>query len=333
MVTLNVYGKIAPICISEKLKLYISNLPNSAECNWKQYVLEELQSAIDVHNLRCKNHSIDSHINIRELHRKRCKANASEHTNVDNDLLKEIVDNMICVHLDYSYDDMPLGGRETNPFDGRCCEKDYAELLMDFFHFLSFLSPKPVPLWTYSSNYFREASYYRFFFPPIELEPAIEALITIGEKIDSFLQTRNDYLQLDYIVQAIHDMHDYDTYHFFKLYSLCQLFLENEKESELDYKLPIFLEQEYSKTERKQVAFIMRQMRNKIAHGDFVAFEKKVEEYAQYVLDDRYDFDYAEYSRKNWVLLNACCKLTDAVKEMIALLFNDRTKLQQIKKS
>lgn len=333
MVTLNVFGKIEPICISNRLKLYIANLPNDEDNNWNQEVFEELQSAVEMHALHCKQRNLNSKINVAELHRKRCPNSVLTQTSSENNLLQEIVDNMLCVYLDYSYDDMPLGDWETNPFDGRCCEKDYAELLMDFFHFLSFLTDTPVPLWTYSSNFDRAEPYYRFFFSPVELESAIETLKLIGQKIDNFLQTRNDYLQLDYLVRAIHDIGEYNTYHFFKLYSLCQLMLENKHESELDRKLPIFLSKEYSETERNELALIMRQMRNKIAHGDFVAFEKKAEEYAKQVLDDRYDFDYSEYSRKNWVLLNACCQLTDAVKEMLKLLFNNRAKLDQIKKS
>lgn len=46
--------------------------------------------------------------------------------------IHEIVNNMICIYLDYNYDDMPLGGWETNCFDGRMCENDYAEKIINF---------------------------------------------------------------------------------------------------------------------------------------------------------------------------------------------------------
>ena len=32
---------------------------------------------------------------------------------------EELVDKMICVTFDYAYDDIPLGGMDTNCFDGR----------------------------------------------------------------------------------------------------------------------------------------------------------------------------------------------------------------------
>ena len=73
-------------------------------------------------------------------------------------------------------------------------------------------------------------------------------------------------------------------------------------------------------------------MRNKIAHGDFVAFEQKSEEYAQLAMDGNYSFDYTEYSRKNWVLLNSCCMLSNAVRKMIVMLFEDRTLVEAIKR-
>lgn len=72
-------------------------------------------------------------------------------------------------------------------------------------------------------------------------------------------------------------------------------------------------------------------LKNKIAHGDFVALEQKAEEYARIVMDGNYNFDYSEYSRKNWVLLNSCCMLSNAVRKMIVMLFEDRTLVEAIK--
>ena len=72
-------------------------------------------------------------------------------------------------------------------------------------------------------------------------------------------------------------------------------------------------------------------MRNKIAHGDFIAFEKLVEEFACEIMDNNFNFDYSEYSRKNWVILHICCELEIVVKKMINMLFLDREKLEKIK--
>ena len=63
---------------------------------------------------------------------------------------------MICIYLDYSYDDMPMGGWDKNPFDGRICEKDYTEIIMDFLDFMAYGTDVQMPMWIYSSNYDRE---------------------------------------------------------------------------------------------------------------------------------------------------------------------------------
>ena len=39
MIVLNIYGKIKPICISNKLKLYLGNLPNEKENDWNSMLL------------------------------------------------------------------------------------------------------------------------------------------------------------------------------------------------------------------------------------------------------------------------------------------------------
>lgn len=47
-----------------------------------------------------------------------------------------------------------------------------------------------------------------------------------------------------------------------------------------DIKLQRFLPDRLSNDEKQLCAKLLRQLRNKIAHGDFIAFEEKIEEYA-----------------------------------------------------
>ena len=46
MVVLNFYGKIEPICISEKLGLYIANLPSEEHNEWRGALANELELAV-----------------------------------------------------------------------------------------------------------------------------------------------------------------------------------------------------------------------------------------------------------------------------------------------
>ena len=46
MVVLNFYGKIEPICISEKLGLYIANLPSEEHNEWRGALANELELTV-----------------------------------------------------------------------------------------------------------------------------------------------------------------------------------------------------------------------------------------------------------------------------------------------
>ncbi|SHL31594.1 hypothetical protein SAMN02745136_04629 [Anaerocolumna jejuensis DSM 15929] len=339
MVVLNFYGKIPRICISKKLGLYLSNLPNEENNDWQDELSKEFCLAQEVDRIYQDKLETNYPCGIFKLYKKvfheKCLPEAFEKKEYD-----ELASNMIYLDFDYSYDDMPLGGWDTNCFEGRLCEEDYAEKIIDFINFLSYpyddmsiSFPKPVPQWTYSSNH-DEVDHYRIFWGGETASEYMCSLKEWGKLFDTFLQCKNDYLLFDYLVNSIHKDNEYNEYHLMKAYSLCQLFLEKEHESELDSKLPLFLGQGFaSDNERKKCASILRKLRNKIAHGDFVAFENHIEQYAVAFMDGKFAFDYSEYSRKNWVVQHVCCQIDEILRQLIHMLFYDRTKLEQLKKN
>ena len=336
MVVLNTYGKIDPLCISQKLKLYISNLPCSEDDDWHTELLQEMKIALARNVLECNKLNIEPSIHIRDLHAKRFPdSQLPQDASVDA-LLTEIADNMICLYFDYEYDDMPMGDWTTNCFDGRLCEEDYAEKIVNFMVFLSYghdeRIPRYTPQWIYSSNEDNPMP-HRIFWSGPSISDILNSLIEWGQMLDAFLVERSDYLQFDFLANALHEDGKYNTYHFLRSYSLCQLLLEKDKESELDWKLPMFLDDQYTEDERQHIAFLLRRIRNKIAHGDFAAYENEIEQYAVDVMDGRYNYDYSEYSRQNWCLLNACCKLDDAIRQMLILALTDRDALHKVKSS
>lgn len=334
MVVLNIYAKIPTICISKKLGLYISNLPKEKNNDWNSELFDVMSNSKkqilkDQKKLNNKNDFDIFEFSKKVLPNMKIKCIS------ENKIIHKLVDNMICVYFDYEYEDMPLGDWTTNCFDGRLCEEDYAEKIVDFINFaysvLNYKKKTSIQ-WIYSSNsYFSNP--YRVFWYNKESNSAIETLKQWGKLFDNFLQNRSDYLKIDYLINSIHKDNSYNEYHLFKLFSLCQLFLENQNESELDYKLPQFLDDSYSFESRIVISKILRQMRNKIAHGDFKKFEEIVEKYATTVMDGYYNFDYSEYSRKNWVILNSCCLLQEAIVKMIKMMFYNKDELLKIKNS
>lgn len=42
-------------------------------------------------------------------------------------------------------------------------------------------------------------------------------------------------------------------------------------------------------------------------------------------------YDYSEYSRRNWILLNVCCLMEEITRELIKMMFYNNRLLQSIK--
>lgn len=334
MVVLNIYSKISTIRISKKLGLYIGNLPKERGNDWSSRLFDIMCKSKKQIIENQKNMKINKDFNIFDFART-VLPNEKFNNISEKQVIHKLVNNMICIYFDYEYEDMPLGDWETNCFDGRLCEEDYAEKVVNFINFaydvLNYADKIPVQ-WTYSSNCDLH-NHYRIFWYNKDSKKGIDTLKQWGNLFDNFLQNRNDYLELDYLINSIHKDNSYNEYHLFKLFSLCQLFLEKQNESELDWKLPKFLDNRYSYEDRKKLSIILRRMRNKIAHGDFVDFENVVEQYAKKFMDGKYNFDYSEHSRKNWVILNSCCLLQEAVVKMLKMMFYNKNKLLEIKNS
>jgi len=329
MLVFNMWGAIEPKAISSKLGFYISNFKGSCHEEWAEELVNEFTRGL-------KTVSLWNSKSLEEVS-KEVAAKYGLAADSSGEWVNEVVDGMIFADFDYTYEGMPLGGWESNCFDGRLCELDYAEKLVDFFsvfsgslHRGSF--PSRVPAWIYSSNPVRP-DYQRLLYwggcSPSELE---DSLCCWGRILDGFLRDRNDYLLLDYLVNTFYFDKAMDKYGILKRYSLCQLFLEKENERELDWKLiPFLIDIGIEEKDAKDLAGVLRRLRNKLAHGDFAAFDVELEKYARRFMDGRFWFDYAELSRRNWTIGNVCLVLDKVLYSMAELLFFDREKIDQMK--
>lgn len=335
MVVLNFCGEIEPICISEKLGLFVANLPNAKFNEWRDALVNDLELALKANKIYQERLGTNYPCGIVELYHKLFPEEPLPLL-YEKKNFEKIASRMICIYMRYSYEDMPLGGWDTNCFDGRLCEEDYTEKIIDFINYLSVLEspdyilPKPVPQWIYSSNC-DEINYWKIFCGGEPAAEYIPALKEWGRVFDSFLCDRKDYLLFDYLVNTIHKDNEYNESHLMKSFALCQLFLEKGKGYGLDKKLAQFLTCLASNADITRQAELFRKMRNKIAHGDFTAFEDLVEIYATEFLDGHFAFDYSEYSRKNWTVQHVCCELDNAVRKMICMLLFNKPQLMQIR--
>lgn len=346
MIILNMYGKISSICVSNKLKIYISNLPRELDNNWNQELVEDMLQEIKERKIFAEKHGNDlpsydlKKICIETFGLRNLSDNLSE-----LEYLQIIADNLICIYFDYEYEDMPFFDWTTNCFDGRLCEEDYSEKFMNFLHFIVRKDEKfkpgeisHFPSYIYTTNRDRE---YHFLLGALNgkfccnLETYIKSLQYWGKLIDNFLVNQNDYLQLDYLINSVHKDNEYNSYHLFKVFSLCEMLLvknsNNGKSIEFDKKLSRFLSAEYTENKKSELAQMIRQMRNKIGHGDFLRLNELIEKYAKRFMDDHFNYDYTEYSRLNWIYLHLCCELNDALARILFLLLTDRKEFEKIK--
>ena len=347
MVVLNLLGKIQTTCISKKLKLYIANLPKGKMNSWNALLVEEMEaslkhSAIDMDRFQDAHGKLQP-IDIKKIFRLKYPQIFKEEM-TEKECIQHIADEMIYLYFDYNYGDIPTGDWTTNCFDGRFCEGDYTIKIVNLLKFLCCEEihnkfptiPSDAPHCVYFSGKIGQTSDSRLLFSgKTNIQGVIDDLIRFGNLLDDFLVDENDFYWFDYLCSELYASEDDLTPNQCqKLYSLCEFFLEKEKDSELDNKLPQFINDRYSMTDRKKIAEIARQVRNKVAHGDFAKFREKIEEYAVEIMEKNgYWFDYSEYSRQNWAIMNLCCNLLDTIKTLIATALTNKPYMEALKKS
>ncbi|MFD1899195.1 hypothetical protein [Enterococcus termitis] len=333
MVIIDVYGRINKTKISDKLKIYISNLPT----DWKEGIIEDMlkeirQQKIDIdENVRAYGKSFHREYSLeylREIVQINVANYAEYNLNSIENCVECLADNLVYLFFDYTYQDMPFFDWTTNCFDGRLCEEDYAEKVINFCNFINKDIDNGIHMnCIYTSNMndlentrillnlgFRIRSEFNGW---KSTEDYIHNLKLMGNRIDSIIKSENDYYKFDYIMNGIFEDNNYNQNHFLKTFTLLELTLltPNQKTKEIDSLLAPYLKKIYE-DDCTTAARILRQMRNKIGHGDFKNFIKKSEEFAGKFMKN-YNFDYSEYSRQNWILLHTCCLLDDLLREVL----------------
>ncbi|WP_430489371.1 hypothetical protein [Rossellomorea marisflavi] len=324
MIVVNIFGEIEPIVISKKLGIMQSNLPQ----DWQEGLIETMEE--EIHHREYDVKKYNDLANIEQYNLKKIV----EHKNFSGILglrsegyLKEIANKLICISVE-DFENSML--QKKNPYlDSPTCKIEFAEKWINLYEFLTKNDCNKrnwMPLTCmYSSekSLFEQTNIFRTIYAEmsfdIKMDPIdfnqrkIDSLIDYGKTIDSFLEKEENFYMLDYILTAIADDSNYNTYHLFKNYSLIEMILGKEDFNDsikFDEKLALFIKLDrYVNNEKNELfAKMIRQIRNKIAHGDFLGVRKKLEEYAAYFMENYY-FDYFEYSRENWIYLNICCEL------------------------
>ncbi|MFK9095171.1 hypothetical protein [Bacillus salipaludis] len=338
MIVVNIFGEIEPIVISKKLGITLSNLPQ----DWKEGLIETMEEEIHHRDYDVKKYN--DFANFEPYNAKKIV----KHKNFSGilgqrseDYLKEIANKLICISVE-DFENSML--QKKNPYiDSPTCEIEFAEKWINLYEFLirndcnkrNWMSL--TCMYSSEKSLFEQTNVLRMIYAEmsfdIKMDPIvfnrrkIDSLIDFGKMIDSFLEKEENFYMLDYILTAIADDSNYNAYHLFKNYSLIEMIIRKEGFNDsikFDEKLAVFIELDrYANNEKKKLfAKMIRQIRNKIAHGDFLGIRKKLEDYAAYFMKN-YHFDYFEYSRENWIYLNICCELDRILADIIWKLISE----------
>lgn len=347
MVIINTLGKIEKTYISKKLGLYISNLPDGEDNNWNNWqegMRETLSIAYQIQKIEASQYIGEFGNGSKNVFQDRVLEAAKTVLDISDEteevLIEKYIDylskNMMCIEFDYSNSNIPSGNDAFSCFGGGTCEEDPAEKVLNFMRFCCerIGSRANIPYCIYSTSPRFDHEYMHLFSGTTDYNNQIDQLMKIGNLLDNYLLEEKDFYQLDYLCNALFDIHaeKSNTYHYIKVYSLCSLFLEKDWEGELDYKLSCLMDMTKPYSERKHMAELMRKIRNKIAHGDFKRLNPLVEEYAKDYMDGKFWLDYTEYTRLSWIILNISCRLEDILKKLIYLMLTDRERLDGIRK-
>lgn len=338
LVIIDFCGKIPRTLVSNKLKMYIANIPE----DWKEEIAGEIlkeirQQKFDIlESIVNGTQSYEMEYSLSHLQniiRFNINADISHEINSIEKCVQYLVDNMICLYFDYEDEDMPFFDWETNCFETRCCEEDYAEKIINFINFIHRDLPDEIHVnIIYSSNdvpFQKTRILFNLGFKMFSgrnysknINDSINKILDTGKKIDSFLKSETEYYKLDYLINGIYKDNSYNQNHYLKSFSLLELVLLKpyQQTNEVDKLLIPYLSDRYGE-DSIAVVKLLRQMRNKIGHGDFKGFNSKAEFFAQQFMIN-FHFDYAEYSRLNWILLHTCCLLDDLLR---AILFDQLT--------
>ncbi|PLR80076.1 hypothetical protein CVD25_22535 [Bacillus canaveralius] len=345
MIVVNIFGEIKPIVISKKLGITLSNLPQ----DWKEGLIETLEEEIHHREYDVKKYNHDF-ANIEPYNAKKIV----EHKNFSGilalrskDYLKEIGNNLICISVE-DFENSMLQ-KKNSYIDSPTCEIEFSEKLICLYEFMirhdsNKRNWSPITcMYSSERSLFESTNVFRILNAEIgfdiKIDPItynqrkIDSLKDFGGVLDLFLENAINFRMLDYILTAIANDNSYNAYHLFKNYALIEMILGKEDlddSSKFDEKLATFVKLDRYQNNEKEIQFakIIRQIRNKIAHGDFIGLQRKLEDYAAYFMKN-YHFDYFEYSRENWIYLYICCELDKILANILWELFSKYISINQ----
>lgn len=346
------YGKIQPTIISQKLGVGICN-PTT---DWVDGLQDDFKMEILIHNhdiASFKKSGMDVNWAVGRYDLEQIVNHLGWQEN-EKTAMQIIAEHLIEIQvLDF---DNSLLRMKNEHLDSPTCEPQYTRKFLNFCCMVQLsknaqiIIPEQIPFLTYDSDNL-QAKPLILNYLGIKLHPnlnhkisvesytagGIKSLKYLGNLIDIFLDSSEDFWLLDYIMNAVFSDSAKNAYHIFKVMSLIEMLIISKKSNgktvgEMERKLPHFLSDHIEDSKRTFFAEIVRKLRNKIGHGDFKAVQHLLQQYRQSFMKNFW-YDEYEYSIESWTYGNICWHLDEALNEILWLMLSDKEQLLKLQKS
>ncbi len=339
MILINIYGKLEPVIISQKLGLGLCNPARDWVKSFPDDEFEE-EYILHVHQVK-KNKKCGFNVaefENRHDYDKLVEALGWKEKNKDSKLI--LAEHLVEINV-INFEDSLLTKKNTT-LDSPTCEMQYPYRFMKFCSRLGANTSSGlfIPCVTYDSDDFftkyqiikniESQSKCKDFKLDTRFLKSIENLKFIGQKLDVFLVDDKDFWLFDYIVNALSDEQEYENaYRIFKTMSLIEMLIINPLNNgrtfgDMESKLPKFLPDYIDSGKKTLYANYLRKIRNKIAHGDFESFSSLLERYRNEFMKN-FQYDEFEHSIDNWTLGNITTYIDIALNNILYYMFTDKS--------
>lgn len=179
--------------------------------------------------------------------------------------------------------------------------------------------------------------FYKYYKNHIsEFEDKVKGLIAFGKKYDRIVNNSDDYLKLDFITETLLSA-DRSQYSLLNYISLIEMLIVNpafNTRSQLKEKLKHFIDDEVLKTDSEiELENFSILLYDIRSRLIHGNFNSFKKELSKYKNNymKTYNFDYGEYKEKNWIIISINLKLKRIVKNIMYKYFNEYEALNDFK--
>lgn len=167
-----------------------------------------------------------------------------------------------------------------------------------------------------------------------EYKEKISALIKFGDNIDNYIDSSDDYFKLDFIIETLIYGENY-IYSLLNYIQLIEMLIVNPKNStreQFKQKLKFFINMNEleNSTQVEEFSASLYDIRSRLIHGNYNSLKKELIKFNKKFNYNR-EYDYGEFKEENWILINISFKAKRILRNIIEKMLKDKNRLYRFK--